>query len=100
MATQPPPGPTGSSKNGDRGIETEGHKSWNGRVATGVYKHEPEPQTDQASFGKKKKISENKPRRPGDLQPYSQTIYPHPTPADTGSLQNSLTPKWYHSPTS
>lgn len=95
MATQPPPGPTGSSKNGDRGIETEGHKSWNGRVATGVYKHEPGPQTDQASLGKKKSLKINQ----EGLGTCNHIVKPStPTPADTGSLpkihsfQNGTTP--------
>lgn len=78
MATQPPLGSTGSSKNGEHGIETEGQKSWNGRVATGVYKHEPESQTDQASLKKKKSLKINS-ARTGDFQPYSLTIYPHPS---------------------
>lgn len=48
MATQQPLDLTGSTKNGERGIETGGHKTWTGRVATSVYKHEPETQMGQA----------------------------------------------------
>lgn len=56
---------TGSTKNGEHGIETGGHETWTGRVATSVYKHKPENQMGQPKISQDcTEISENKLMRP------------------------------------